>query len=166
MDYEEITGENSYETAWYTLVDVVSCIDVSMSDSPVEKIQKVLSFLNEHIHYETEINDVFLAPVETLGLKSGDCDDYSILTAALFEYFEIESAVGLFKNDNNDYHALVLINLDDLGQFKNWYYSDLTRLGLPEGKWIKIEPQVTIEYQGDEDWMSQWNILVAQDLEN
>lgn len=165
-DYEELTGENSYETAWYKLMDVVSCIDVSMSDPPVEKIEGVLSFLNEQIHYETEINDVFLAPMETLGFKSGDCDDYSILAAALFEYYEIESAVGFFKNDANDYHAMVLVNLDDLGEYGNWYYSDLTSLGLPEGKWIKIEPQSTIENQWDDDWMGQWNILVAQDLEN
>lgn len=165
-DYEELTGENSYETAWYKLQDVVSCIDFAASDTPAVKIEKVLSFLNDNIHYETEINDVFLAPVETLGFKSGDCDDYSILAAALFEYIEVESALAFFKNDANEYHAMVLVNLDDLGGYGYWFYDDLTSLGLPEGKWIKIEPQSTIENQSNDEWMSQWIILVAQELEN
>ncbi len=165
-DYEELTGENSYETAWYKLQDVASYLGLSASDAPEVKIEKILSFLNENIHYELEINDVFLAPVETLGFKSGDCDDYSILAAALFEYFDVESAVGFFKNDANEYHAMVLVNLEDLGVHGYWYYDDLTDYGLPEGKWIKIEPQSTIEYQSDDDWIGQWNILVAQELED
>lgn len=165
-DYEELIGENSYETAWYKLLDVVSLIDFSATDTPAVKIEKILSFLNENIHYELEINDVFLAPVETLGFKSGDCDDYSILAAALFEYADVESAVGFFKNDANEYHAMVLVNLDHLGEHGYWYYDDLTGYGLPEGQWIKIEPQSTIEYQDDGEWMGQWNILVAQELED
>jgi len=165
-DYEDLTGENSYETAWNKLRDVASCIDLSVSDAPEVKIEEILAFLNENIHYELEINDVFLAPIETLGFKSGDCDDFSILAAALFEYFDVDSAVGFFKNDANEYHAMVLVDLDDLGGYGYWYYDDLTGYGLPEGKWIKIEPQSTIEYQSDDDWMGQWNILVAQELED
>ena len=75
-----------------------------------------------------------------------------------------ESAIGLFKNDNDDYHAMVLVHLDDLGDYGYWQYNDLTSLGLPEGQWIMIEPQSTISYQYD-DWMSTWNILVAAEVE-
>lgn len=165
-DYEDLTGERSTESAWTHLRDVASHMNISSIDSPEVKIEKILSFLNENIHYELEINDVFLAPVETLGFKSGDCDDYSILAAALFEYFDVESAVGFFKNDANDYHAMVVVNLEDLGGHGFYYFDDLTEYGLPEGKWIMIEPQSIIEDQNDEDWMSQWKIFVAQELEN
>jgi len=164
-EYERLTGENSYETAWHKLSAIADYIPISQTDQSTEKIKKILEFLGEHIHYESEINDVFLSPVETLGYKSGDCDDYSILTAALFEFFGIESAIGFFKNEENVYHAMVLVNLEDLGSYGNWYYSDLTSKGLSEGKWIKIEPQSSIEAQQDE-WMHQWTLLVAYELEN
>jgi hypothetical protein len=51
-----------------------------------------LDFIYTHISYEEEIDDVFLAPVETLGFKSGDCDDFSILAAAFFEEAGIDAA--------------------------------------------------------------------------
>jgi len=37
-----------------------------------------------------------LAPIETIARRSGDCDDFAILAAALFEYYGIESAIGFF----------------------------------------------------------------------
>ncbi len=164
-EYVEAAGENSYETAWRCLNTIYESLDISSFDTPVNKITKILNFLDEHIHYESEINDVFLAPVETLGFKSGDCDDYSILASALFEIAGVECAIGLFKNDDDDYHAMVLVDLDDLGGYRYWRYDDLTSLGLPEGQWIKIEPQSTIDHQGDDEWMGQWNILVAAEVE-
>lgn len=163
-EYVEAAGENSYETAWRCLNTIYNHLDISSSNTPVIKITKILTFLEEHIHYESEINDVFLAPVETLGFKSGDCDDYTILASALFEMAEIESAIGFFKNDDDEYHAMVLVHLDDLGDYRYWRYSDLTRLGLPEGQWIILEPQSTISNQYDE-WISQWSILVAAEVE-
>jgi len=163
-EYVEAAGEYSYETAWNCLYTIYGYLDISSIDTPVNKITKILNFLDEHIHYESEIDDVFLAPVETLGFKSGDCDDYSILASALFEIAGIESAIGLFKNDYDEYHAMVLVHLDDLGNYGYWRYDDLTSLGLPDGQWIKIEPQTTISYQSEE-WMGTWKILVAAEVE-
>jgi hypothetical protein len=162
--YENLTGENSYETAWNKLGTISPYIGVSMYDGSEEVISKVLTFLQDNIHYEGEVNDVFLAPVETLGYKSGDCDDYSILSAAFLEYYGIDAAIGFFKNDSNEYHAMVLINLNDLKGYHYWYYENLTDLGLSEGQWIKIDPQATLSSQGA-SWMGEWNLLVAKELE-
>lgn len=163
-DYEELTGESSYETAWNKLIAIVSYTDVSRYDSPEAVISKILSFLKENIHYEVEVNDVLLAPVETLGYKSGDCDDYAILAAALFEYYGIDTAIGFFVNDRDEYHAMILVHLEDLEDYSYWYIKDLTDLGLPEGRWIKIEPQTTLDNQGG-DWIGEWDLLVADELE-
>jgi len=163
-DYEKLTGENSYETAWNKLTKIASFIGVLKYDSPETKISKILIFLHENISYEGEVNDVFLAPIETLGYKSGDCDDYSILAAVLLEYYDIDAAIGFFKNDKNEYHAMVLVNLIDLKGYRYWYYEDLTDIGLEEGIWIKIEPQTTLDNQGGE-WVGEWNLLVAKELE-
>jgi len=164
-DYENLTGENSYETAWNKLTAIISYTGISKYDKPKEVISKVLVFLHENIHYESEVNDIFLAPVETLGYKSGDCDDYSILAVALLEYCEVDTAIGFFKNDRNEYHAMVLVHLDDLEGYRYWCYEDLTGLGLSAGRWIVIEPQTTLDNQGGE-WVGEWNLLVAKELLN
>ena len=162
-DYEAVVGEYSYETAYGTLSAIIGHIDFSSIDSHVDKISKVLNFLSEHIHYEYDVNDVFLAPVETLGFKSGDCDDYSILASALLECVEVESAIGFFRNDLDQYHAMVLVHLDDIGDYGCYYYEDLTGHGLTEGRWIIIEPQTTIGDQYTE-WVEQWTLLAACEL--
>lgn len=113
------------------------------------------------------MNNVFLAPVETLSFKSGDCDDFSILAATLFECENIESAIGFFRNDDGDYHAMVLVRLDNLAGYSGfYYYDDLTHRDLSEGRWIKIEPQSPIESQGESTWMAQWVLDVVADIEN
>ena len=60
---------------------------------------------------------------------------------------------------------MVLVHLEDLGDYGCWYFDDLTNYELTEGRWITIEPQATIESQGDE-WMAQWSIFVAEEIEN
>jgi hypothetical protein len=88
----------------------------------------------------------------------------TILAATLFEAVGIDSAIGLFKNDYNQYHAMVLIHLEDLGSYGYWYYSDLVSYGLESGKWIEIEPQLPIQHQND-DWLEQWDIIAAAPLD-
>lgn len=162
--YYEDVGEYSYDTAKKKIDDLVILIEIEINDTATERIGKVLEFINMRIHYESEVNDVFLAPVETLGFKSGDCDDFSILAAALFEVMGIDAAVGFFRNENYEYHAMVLVQLEDLAGYGCWRYSDLTDIGLETGNWIIIEPQATIDNQGD-DWIGQWSLLVAAPLD-
>jgi len=163
-DYYEDVGEYSYDTARKKIDGILALIEIKTYDAPTDKIRKILDFIHQYIQYETEVNDVFLAPVETLGFRSGDCDDFSILAAALFEAVGIDSAIGFFTNKDNEYHAMVLVDLEDLAGYRYWFYNDLTKLGLKEGRWIIIEPQATISDQGD-DWISQWNIFVAAPLD-
>ena len=144
--------------------EVVTLLEINQSCSNVLKVEKILNFLDCYINYESEVNDNFLAPVETLGYKSGDCDDFTILASALFKMNGIDSAIGLFENDNSEFHAMVLLHLDNLGNYTYYYNSDLTGKGLDEGKWIIIEPQTTIENQGT-NWVKQWRLIVAAPLD-
>ncbi|MEE8168765.1 MAG: transglutaminase-like domain-containing protein [Candidatus Hydrothermarchaeales archaeon] len=143
---------------------VLGFAGVQDSSSEVSKLKKILGWLNANVHYESDLNNIFRAPVETLSLKSGDCDDYSILTGALFERAGVESAVGFFKASGEaEGHAMVLVRLDDLGGYPNRYYSDLTHRGLSSGKWIKIEPQRTIDRQSG-DYIKKWNLVSASEI--
>ncbi len=163
-DYYDAIGEYSYDTAYTKINELLDIIDITLQDSATTKISKILAFINTYIHYEREVNDVFLAPVETLGFKSGDCDDFSILASALLDEVGVESAIGFFVNDLDQYHAMVLVNLNELEGYGNYYYSDLTHQGLDAGKWIIIEPQATIDNQFT-PWVDQWNLITASEID-
>lgn len=157
--YEDVK-KHSYEMAREKMDAVIEFAEVNSYDSATEKIEKILRFLLDHIRYELEVNNVYLAPAETLGFRSGDCDDFATLGAALFEAAGVDAAIGLFRNRYNDYHSMVLVHLDGLEGYGYWKFDDLTDKGLAEGRWIVIEPQYTIENQGDE-WVQQWELLYA-----
>lgn len=107
-------------------------------------------------------------PAETLGFKSGDCDDFTILAAALFGAVGTDSAVAFFSHQDPEaekqYHWMVQVHLDNLREYGYRYYSDLTSIGLAAGTWIRIKPQRTIENQHSK-WAGQWNLPAAAPLD-
>lgn len=159
-DFISKVGTHSYTLAEEIIDEVIDYLGIHTWDTETNKIMKILEFINENIHYEYEVNNPYLAPAETLGLKSGDCDDFTILACALFEAVGIEAAFGVFRNDANRYHAMVLVHLEDLGIYGYWHYSNLTGYGLASGKWIIIEPQRTIGYQ-DSMGIGEWSLVAA-----
>ena len=165
--YQDVS-EHSYDMAWALLDTVLGLTGANTSQTPTERIRRILDFINAHIHYEYDVDDILLAPAETLGFKSGDCDDCTILAAALFEAVGIDSAVAFFRHQDpgaeKQYHWMVLVHLDNLGEYGYWRYSDLASMGLEAGTWIKIEPQYTIENQVLE-WVGKWNLLAAAPLD-
>ena len=150
-------GVYSYEYDSSYLQNILSYYGVKTYDSSSTKIKKILDFTTEQVTYQREMNDILRFPLETLSLGSGDCDDYSILVATLFEYMGIDSALAYFETNNGD-HVLVLVHLEKLEVMNPYYeylyysYDDLTHYGLQSGKWIMIEPQSPIDYQGDPEW--------------
>ncbi|MEM2478555.1 MAG: hypothetical protein QXF13_06020 [Thermoproteota archaeon] len=161
--FYEISGEHSYTMAMRKMDEVFELIDIKSTDTHIEKIEKILRFITSNIRYEKDYDELFLAPLETLAFKSGDCDDYAILVASLFEKAGISSAVGIFTNGTVD-HAMVLIRLDSLSPYGFHYYQDLTGIGLSPGRWILIEPQATIDRQYDPKWFNQWRLQAAVEV--
>lgn len=164
-DYYQITGTQLCNDAHNKIIKLIDIIGVSTYDSNAVKIEKILDFTSNHITYQSDLNDEFLFPTETITFRSGDCDDFSILAAALFEEVGIDSAIGFFENTTlNAAHCMVLVHLPDLGSYGYWYYSDLTNLGLSEGKWIVIEPQLNISAQHNENVTQKWSLNVASEI--
>jgi len=58
-----------------------------------------------HAAHEKEITDIIQYPSQTLEMKSGDCDDLSILFASLLESIGIETALIVFPD-----HVMVMFN--------------------------------------------------------
>jgi len=162
--YYEDTGKHSYEMAKAKIDEIIGLIGLRAYYAPTFKIKKILEFITQNIHYEDEFNNLYLAPTETLGFRSGDCDDFSILASALFEAVGIDSSFGILKNADDEYHCVVLVHLKDLKNYCYSSYSDLTPRGLDEGKWIVIEPQYTIDHQ-DSDWIEKSSLVAVSPLD-
>ena len=159
--YYNYYGTHSYDDAKIRMNFLLTMAGVAAGDSSVDRVGKILECVRGFVSGRMDMTERFYAPWETLAHRSGDCEDLSILTSALFELAGIDSAFGAFTNDYNENHAMVLIHLNDLGPYDYYSYDDLTSLGLSSGRWIIIEPQTTLGYQSDASWMDQWNILVA-----
>lgn len=162
--YHDYYGTYSCDDAKAKLTYFLSLTGVQSYDTSVVKIEKILKSVVSYIAYRPDMNDRYNSPWETLAYQSGDCDDFSTLTSALFELAGVDSAIEFVKNSANDGHAMVLVHLDNLGSYGYYHYSDLTGYGLPAGNWIVIEPQMTIDQQNDSTWMSQWSIMAAADV--
>jgi len=154
--YYAITGENMHQVALSKLSFVPDYVGIEYDDDPVTKVEKILDFVTTWVHYEHDINEVFLSPVEALTFRSGDCDDFAILVSALFELVGLDAGIVFVTNDDGDGHAMTLLHLEDLGSHGFYYFSDLTDYDLQAGRWILIEPQSPIDGQANEGWMSQW----------
>lgn len=158
-------GSYSYSDAKKILDNMVFLpytAGVSYTDSDSEKIKKILDFVDPYVYYQQGFNDVFRAPAETLGLKSGDCKSYSILVSAALADAGINSAVMFVNNiKGGDGHAMVLVQSnEDLPLSES--YSDLTQYGLTSGRWWVIEPQYPFEGQQQHpEWFAKWKIEVA-----
>lgn len=137
---------HSYEMARSKLDAVYQTINITPTDNATIKIDKILTYVNKYVHYEPDINDTILAPMETLTYHSGDCEDYSILVGALFELAGIDSAIAM-GSGFGEYHVYLLVKLSDLNPYGFKSYNNLTNLGLSSEKWIQVEPQYSINNQ-------------------
>ena len=169
LTYNSLTGQQNSgtysdaamtaEKQLETLVFAPYAAGVTSTDSDAVKIKKILDFIDANLTYERDMQETPRAPAETLGLKSGDCKSYSILASAAFSVAGVHSAVMQVENASGTVgHAMVLVQSSETLPLAE-YYSDLTSMGLPAGRWWVIEPQYTYEEQQQHpDWFAQWKL--------
>jgi hypothetical protein len=164
--YFNITNEHAPASGFRIVSSALTYAGVNSYDSNITKIDKILKYIHTIVVYQTRLLDHMWFPSETLTFRSGDCTSYSILAASMFEASGIKSAVAFFKNTKGEYHAMVLVYLQNLGGYGYSYYSDLTSYSLKTGRWIIIEPQFSSvsSYSSDLAWVSQWNIVAASEV--
>jgi hypothetical protein len=163
--YYDTTGTHSFIDARTRLNLFLNLSGVRSDDDLVVKMEKILGGVNEFVDYVRDIHERFNSPWETLWLRSGDCDDYSILAAALFELVGIDSAITFLWNNTLGGHTAVLVHLDHLGIYNFSSYANLTGLGLQKGQWIFIEPQQIMDLQFDYPGKAEkWTIVAAAEV--
>ncbi len=162
--YYENTGRHSYDDAKKRLEFFLNISGVESEDSLATRIEKILAHVNDFVDYWPDLRERFNSPWETLAYRSGDCDDYSILVASLFELAGVDSAFACVNNSEGTDHALVLVHLEDLGSYDYISFQNLTDFGLSEGQWIQIEPQHTIDLQFDFEGKTEWLLQAAEEV--
>ncbi len=146
--YRATKGRYSYIDARKKIDKVIEYIGIEEYETDEKKIRKILNVVKGFVHYENDFNEVAMTPLETLNSRSGDCEDFSILVAALFKRVGINSAIASFKSkDGGPGHAMVLFQSSESVPF--YYYNDLTQFGLERGRWYLIEPQKRFNEQND-----------------
>jgi hypothetical protein len=159
-NYYSLKGNYPLDDISKKLNFILTDMNYSYNDNNLTKISKTLKWINENIEYSYDLNDVYRSFVETVAFKSGDCDDFGILSSTLLNYIGINTIVGMFSNkDNTQRHVMILTQEYVYG----WYYNDLTRFGLKEGNWYVIEPQFTIEQQSS-NWVGEWFLVSAENI--
>ena len=164
-EYRKDTGISSYTQAYEILKIAYNQTLITKGDSDTEKVEKILDYVNDLLDFESDLNDVFRAPAEVLTVRTGDCDDYCFLAAALFEEAEIETAIGFYEDSDEGGHVMLLLRLSDLEGYSYYSYDSLTSKGLSSGKWIQIEPQRYIDDQNDKEWMDNWKLRLAEEID-
>lgn len=158
--YRATKGRYSYIDARKKIDKVIEYIRIDEYETDEKKIREILDFVNDFVHYETDFNQVVNFPLETLTLRTGDCDDFSILVAALFKRVGINSATAFFKSrTGREGHAMVLFQTKESLPF--YSYNDLTQFGLERGRWYLIEPQKRFDEQNDPSLVNKWIIESA-----
>lgn len=74
---------------------------VCMGDEDISKAYYVMQFMERNIYYNTDrdiyaSDDYWATPVETLYLRTGDCEDRSILACSILYAMGLESALLIF----------------------------------------------------------------------
>jgi transglutaminase-like putative cysteine protease len=162
--YYSHTNSYTYADAKKQLDELVFAsygADVQSTDSDAIKVNKILDFIDSHVHYEYDMLETPQAPAETLDYRSGDCKDFSILASAAFADAGITSGIIHMENATGSAaHAMVVIQSSENLPFD--YYSNLTQYGLSAGKWWVIEPQFTFTEQSQNPkWFAGWGITKA-----
>ncbi|MDP6294286.1 MAG: transglutaminase-like domain-containing protein, partial [Candidatus Woesearchaeota archaeon] len=147
--FSQKTNQNSYVLQADRADSLLAYGNVKGTEQ--EKLNAILRLL-QNIRYEEDLNDQFRFPLETLNLGSGDCDDFSILSATLLERANIPTAIVLVSNEDGTLaHAWIAVQ----GEFD----LPVADINLP-GKWHLVEPQFTIAQQAQE-WFDQYPRTLA-----
>ncbi len=150
LGYGEESGVSSWRLASEKILSALILANITEDDSTEEKISKILKFIYNRVFYENELDaftDFPRAPVETLALGSGDCDDFATLASALFCASGVDGVgIGIIE-ELNSYHAVVLVKEPVTENYIDIEDRDL----ISGGRWYIIEPQLPLEYQINAD---------------
>jgi hypothetical protein len=110
-------------------IAVKSVVKYSAPNAPATKIFGVYNEVSNRIYYVSDPRkDEYVAgPIETWNAMGGDCDDYSVLLASMYEAIGMDSSiVEVFRPDRG--HVFVIVRVDqDLDSFLKFYKSILER---------------------------------------
>ena len=110
-------------------IAVKSVVKYSAPNAPATKVFGVYNEVSNRVYYVSDPRkDEYVAsPMETWDAMGGDCDDYSILLASMYEAIGMDaSIVEVYRPDKG--HVFVILKVDqDLDSFLKFYKNILER---------------------------------------
>ena len=90
-------------------------------------------------------NESALRPDEFMAAGGGDCEDWSLVTAGLLQFWGWETYIGSLRSpDDEGAHAICLVRLRQKPSTYGYYqFEESTKLG---GNWIRAGYYVPIDY--------------------
>jgi transglutaminase-like putative cysteine protease len=110
-------------------------------DSPKEKAQALLDFVHQHVYMDKDDANYVRYPLETMVERCGNCEDFSVLGAALMKSIGIDVALISFRD-----HLALGINGNFSGRYycvdgKKYYYAETTGT-----EWLRTRSNKKIGY--------------------
>lgn len=106
---------NPYNSGKSVYLSVKFYMDIDIDD-PIYKVMAIGYWVGLNIRYVSDPRglEYIAPPVETIRVKAGDCDDFAVLLAALYESVGLDAVIGFIDTDNDggSDHLTAIVYLD------------------------------------------------------
>lgn len=128
---------------------IVKTQHISLKSTNKEKMLAILKFVHLYIDYKSDksvwnVEEKWQTPMETWGMKTGDCEDGALLIYALAKYYEIPDiqlyiVAGEVGNNQGHCYIVYISEEDGLGYPIDWcyWYDQSVRMDYPYVKDVK-----------------------------
>ncbi|MEM0506555.1 MAG: transglutaminase domain-containing protein [Thermosphaera sp.] len=113
----ELDNRYSLNTGKQVFVSLKAVVSLDIND-PVYKTMAIAHWVGSNVKYVSDPNgfEYVAPPLETLRVRAGDCDDFAVLLASLYESIGLDAVIGLVDTNGDgvvDHAAtMVYLNMD------------------------------------------------------
>lgn len=110
-------------------IAVKSVVKYTVPNAPATKVFGIFNDVSNTVNYVSDpMKDEYVAgPMETWESRGGDCDDFSILLASMYEAVGLDASIVEVYNTTTA-HAFVIVRIEqDMESFLNFYKNILEK---------------------------------------
>lgn len=113
----ELDNRYSLNIGKQVFLELKAIVSLDIND-PVYKTMAIAHWVGSNVKYVSDPNgfEYVASPIETLKVRAGDCDDFAVLLASLYESIGLDAVVGLVDTNGDGVvdhaAAMVYLNMD------------------------------------------------------
>jgi hypothetical protein len=123
IGFEEGLYQDKFNTSSVRNIAVSSVVKYENPNTYATKVFAIYNEVANRIYYVSDPRkDEYIAnPIETWEVRGGDCDDFSVLLASLYEAVDLDASIGEVSNLTYGHVFVVLHIEEDLNTFLRNY---------------------------------------------